>query len=148
MTSTNGITSKSPTIIVPPVTISLRCLDSQNLRRACSIMMALLLATNGTVCQRQLKRKVCGRTRGTLTDACAFQSYLCDVWHLLQVTHEAIDAFVGVASTCQHRRLTVADRQSIQPHIVRHALANMTQDLLPARLWQRLFQRLELTQLS
>src|SRR4051812_25612488 len=81
--STSGITSKSPTTNVTPVTISLRCLDSQNLRRACSIMMGLLLITTGNVCERKLKREVSRGSGRTLTDAGAFQSYFSDIRYLL-----------------------------------------------------------------
>src|SRR6476620_8313959 len=83
--STSGITSKSPTINVPAMTISLRCLDSQNLRRACSIMMTLLLSATRSVCQSELQREIGGGTCGTLADAGAFQGDFSDVRHLLQV---------------------------------------------------------------
>src|SRR5689334_6793687 len=134
MTSTSGITSKSPTIIVPPITISLRCLDSQNLRRSCSIMTVLLFATTGSVCQRELERKVGGWARGTLADAGAFQSDFSDVWHLLQIANEAVDALIRIASTCQRRGLPIANTHPIEPDIIRHALANMAKDLLPVLL--------------
>src|SRR5258705_8564687 len=83
ITSTSGITSKSPTINVPAMTISLRCLDSQNLRRACSIMTAFLLATTRSLCQGELQREIGGGPCGTLADAGAFQGDFSDVWNLL-----------------------------------------------------------------
>src|SRR4051794_31633208 len=136
MTSTSGITSKSPTINVPAITISLRCLDSQNLRRACSIMTALLFDTTRSIRQfeLELEAEVGGVPVVTLPHAGAVQGGLIDVWHLFQIADEAVRAFVGIASTGERSGRTVADRHSIEPNVGRHALADMTEDLLPVGL--------------
>src|SRR4051794_37241946 len=148
MRSTSGITSKSPTINVPAITISLRCLDSQNLRRACSIMTAFLLATTRSFCQGELQREIGGGACGTLADAGAFQGDFSDIWHLLQVSDETIDAFVGVASTGERGGQTIANRKAVEPHVIRHTLTNVTKDLLPVWLRQLFLERLKLTEFS